>query len=152
MPSKTALTPATPSTSSTGVASRLDVMRGWWHSQRATTSLLVAGIASVVLYGIGARPSFNAAEFRERLAPSSLAAGGSLAWETATGPLAHSLRAGVEWSSGEWIHERIRNGGSGSFRIEVDKVRPRDLASQLDIGHRGVLQEPLTHPLLLARI
>jgi hypothetical protein len=70
-----------------------------------------ASVPGVVLFGTGERPSYNAAAFRERLAPSSLTAGASLAWEMRTGPLTHRLKAGGELSGGAWTYERLRNGG-----------------------------------------
>ncbi|MBW3572389.1 MAG: TonB-dependent receptor, partial [Gemmatimonadetes bacterium] len=68
-------------------------------------------VPGVVLYGEGDRPTYRSPAMRHRLAPSSLSAGASLAWEMRTGGLTHQFKAGGELSAGRWIHERIRNGG-----------------------------------------
>ncbi len=68
-------------------------------------------VPGVVLFGTGVRPSYNAPEFRQRLAPSSLTAGASVAWEARTWGARHRLKAGGELSGGGWIYERLRNGG-----------------------------------------
>jgi hypothetical protein len=65
----------------------------------------------VVLFGTGERPSFNAAAIRERLAPSSVTGSASVAWEARTGGLRHRFKAGGELSGGDWIYQRLRNGG-----------------------------------------
>lgn len=68
-------------------------------------------LPGVLLFGAGERPAYNAAAFRQRLAPSSVTAGASLAWQMRTGPLAHAFKAGAELSAGGWRQERLRNGG-----------------------------------------
>jgi hypothetical protein len=68
-------------------------------------------VPGVLLFGEGDRPAYNAPAMRQRLAPSSLTTGASLAWRMRTGGLTHQLKAGGELSAGQWIHERLRNGG-----------------------------------------
>jgi hypothetical protein len=70
-----------------------------------------AGVPGVVLFGTGERPAYNAAAIRQRLAPSSVTAAASVAWEARTGGPRHRLKAGGEVSGGDWVYERLRNGG-----------------------------------------
>jgi hypothetical protein len=57
------------------------------------------------------RPTFQNPAWRYRMAPSSLTASGALSAEIVTGSITHTLKAGGEYSTGTWIHERLRNGG-----------------------------------------
>jgi Carboxypeptidase regulatory-like domain len=96
-----------------------------------------ADVPGVLLFGQGERPAYNAAAFRTRMAPSALTGTASLAWEMRTGPLTHRLKVGGELSSGQWIHERLRNGGMtwrpgfGRFYEEFD---PQNTQSWLRSG------------------
>jgi hypothetical protein len=75
-------------------------------------SLAGASTPSVMIYGPDqVRPTFNAAPFNYRLAPSALSATTSLGFEVQTGPIRHMIKLGGEHSTGIWRNERVRNGG-----------------------------------------
>ena len=70
-----------------------------------------ASVPSVMLFGRGERPVYNTSPWRYRLAPSSTTGSASAQWEMRTGPLTHTVKVGGELSRGDWIYERLRNGG-----------------------------------------
>lgn len=75
-------------------------------------SIAGEGVPSVMLFGPDqVRPTYNAAPFNSRLAPSALSATSSLGWEMRTGPLRHMVKVGGEHSTGIWRNDRLRNGG-----------------------------------------
>ena len=68
-------------------------------------------VPGVVLFGRGERPAYNTSAWRYRLAPSSTTGSLSTQWEMRTGPLTHTVKVGGELSRGDWIYQRLRNGG-----------------------------------------
>jgi hypothetical protein len=75
-------------------------------------SIAGESVPGVVLYGPDQiRPTYNAAPFNSRLAPSAVSATASLKWEMDTGPLRHTVKMGGEHSTGTWRSDRVRNGG-----------------------------------------
>jgi hypothetical protein len=95
-----------------GAAGALEAAVSSFSRDERRESIAGASVPAVVLYGPDQiRPTYNAAPFNYRQAPSALSATGSLEWEMQTGPLRHMVKMGGEHSTGTWRNERLRNGG-----------------------------------------
>ncbi|WP_420129221.1 TonB-dependent receptor [Longimicrobium sp.] len=109
-----------------GVAGSFEASVSSFSRDERRESIAGEGVPALVVYGTDQiRPSFNAAPFNYRLAPSALSATTSLGWEMQTGPLRHTVKLGGEHSTGTWRSDRIRNGGM-TWRPAVNNVATLD--------------------------
>jgi hypothetical protein len=109
-----------------GVAGGFEAAVSSFSRDERRESVAGESMPAVMLYGPDqVRPTYNAAPFNYRLAPSAISATSSLHWEMQTGPLRHAVKLGGEYSTGVWRSDRLRNGGM-TWRPAVTKLSTFD--------------------------